>query len=137
MTNIKVFSVNDFSVNSFVIYDNTNECVLIDPGFFSNEEKAMLENFLTDNGLKPVMLLNTHCHVDHILGNKFVIEKYKIPLAMNKEDEFLLKEALVMGKMFGLNLTSYPSANRFLNEDDRVSFGQSILQVFHRIALLF
>ena len=131
MTNIKIFSVNDFSVNSFVIYDDTSECVLIDPGFFSTGEKEVLDDFLVSNALKPVMLLNTHCHVDHVLGNKFIIDKYKIPLATHKEDESLFKKALEHGKIFGFNIPAFPPIDKFLSDNDLISFGQSALQVLH------
>ena len=72
MINVKKFTFNPFSENSYVLYDETKECVIVDPGCYEQFEKDKLEKYILENNLKPVMLINTHCHIDHILGNKFV-----------------------------------------------------------------
>ena len=75
MIQLAKFTFNPFQENTFVLYDETKECVIIDPGCQSKEEKDYLFNFIQNNDLKPVRLLNTHCHLDHIFGNNFVMER--------------------------------------------------------------
>ena len=75
---IKRFVFNPFQENTFVLYDESKECVIIDPGCYEKEEQVKLENFISKNRLKPVALLNTHCHIDHILGNQFVADKWGV-----------------------------------------------------------
>ena len=73
---IKKFTFNPFQENTYVIYDESKECVIIDPGCYNDEEKKILENYITKNNLNPVKLINTHCHIDHILGNNFVSKNF-------------------------------------------------------------
>ncbi|MDP4281497.1 MAG: MBL fold metallo-hydrolase, partial [Bacteroidota bacterium] len=72
MTQIRNFVFNTFMVNTWVIYDDSLECTIVDPGCYEEREKQELKEFIEDKGLKPVRLINTHCHIDHILGNAFV-----------------------------------------------------------------
>jgi glyoxylase-like metal-dependent hydrolase (beta-lactamase superfamily II) len=129
--NIKYFTVNGFAVNSYLLFDDSLECVIIDPGFYERREKASLTNFISENKLKPVAVLNTHCHVDHVLGNKFVCEHFQIPLSIHKEDQFLLDRSLQMGKIFGLDAEPSPPSDTYLNQGDTVRFGNSELEVLH------
>lgn len=129
--NIKSFTVNGFGVNSFLLSDDSRECLIIDPGFYDQHEKDNLIEFISKNKLKPVAVLNTHCHVDHIAGNKFVCEQYNIPLSIHQEDQFLLDRALQMGFIFGLNIQPSPPADSYLKEGDTVRFGNSELEVIH------
>ena len=96
---IKRFVFNPFQENTFVLYDESKECVIIDPGCYEKEEEVELENFISENGLKPVALLNTHCHIDHILGNQFVADKWEVELQMHKKDLPLLENAGGVSKM--------------------------------------
>lgn len=128
---IKTFTVNGFAVNSFVLYDDSGECLLIDPGYYEQKEKESLLRFISENQLKPVQVLNTHCHVDHILGNKFVMEQYKIPLSVHEEDEFLLNRASQMGEIFGFKGVSSPPVDNYLKEGDIIRFGKSEINVIH------
>src|SRR5690606_11456591 len=78
MIKVKTFIFNPFQENTIVLYDNTKECIIVDPGCYNREEEAILQDFIETNGLHPVKLLNTHCHIDHILGNQFIFEKYNL-----------------------------------------------------------
>ena len=75
---VESFVFNTFKENTYVLYDETGECVVVDPGCIEPEEKHELASFIEHNNLKVKLLLNTHCHVDHVLGNDFVKEKYKV-----------------------------------------------------------
>ena len=80
MITIEKFTYNPFQENTYILYDETKECIIIDPGCFSKEEKVHLLSFIEDNQLKPVQLLNTHCHVDHIQGNYIISRDYNLKL---------------------------------------------------------
>ena len=127
---IKRFVFNPFQENTFVLYDESKECVIIDPGCYEKAEEEELENFISENGLKPVALLNTHCHIDHILGNQFVAEKWGVELQMHKDDLPLLENAEQVSKMYGLqNYSGSPFPKHFLKEGDKFTFGESKLDV--------
>jgi glyoxylase-like metal-dependent hydrolase (beta-lactamase superfamily II) len=84
MAQVHYFAFNPFSENTYIIYDDSNECVILDPGCYTEAERQMLSNYLSDNNLTPVRLINTHCHIDHVLGNHYVAETYQLPLEIHK-----------------------------------------------------
>jgi hydroxyacylglutathione hydrolase len=131
MIKVKIFVVNNFGVNSFVLSDNSKECVLVDPGYYTVFEQNALESYISSEGLKPVRILCTHCHVDHILGNRYVADKFETPVTAHKEDEFLLKHAVEMGNMFGIKVKPSPVIQNFAFDGDKISFGESQLEVLH------
>ena len=81
---IQKFTFNPFQENTYIIYDESKECIIIDPGCYSDQEKKELASFIEINKLKPIKLINTHCHIDHILGNKFVANEWNLELNINK-----------------------------------------------------
>ena len=112
---IKIFPFNQFLENTIVLSDSTNECIIIDPGCYNNEEKQILENYIITNNLKPVKLINTHCHIDHILGNNFVSSNWDIDLEINKNDLNLLNESNQIAKIYGfVNYENSPNPKIFL-----------------------
>src|SRR6201995_1693837 len=76
MANIQFFENNPYQENTYILYDETGECAIIDPGMETGAEQNAVVNFIRANNLKPVLLLNTHCHIDHVLGNKFIFDQY-------------------------------------------------------------
>ena len=127
---IKSFTFNPFQENTYVIYDETKECIIIDPGCYTNEEKNILNQFIINEELKPVKLINTHCHIDHILGNKFTSEQWDIQLYMHKEDLPLLENAAKIGKMYDLeNYEGSPYPKHFLDQGDTLTFGKSSFEI--------
>ena len=127
---IKRFVFNPFQENTFVLYDKSRECVIIDSGCYEKAEEKELEDFITENKLKPVALLNTHCHIDHILGNQFVTEKWGVEQQMHKDDLPLLENAGQISKMYALeNYSGSPYPKHFLKDGDTLSFGESKLDV--------
>ena len=127
---IKSFTFNSFQENTFVIYDQSKECIIIDPGCYTQQERTTLRRFITSEGLKPVKLINTHCHIDHILGNKFVSELWGLELYMHKEDLPLLENAGKIGKMYGLkDYEGSPYPKYFLAQDDTLTFGESSFKI--------
>ena len=127
---IQTFTFNQFLENTIIVSDSTNECIIIDPGCYNDEEKKILKNYITNNNLKPVKLINTHCHIDHILGNNFVSRNWGIDLEINEKDLELLNNADQIAKLYGFtNYERSPMPKKFINEDDIVNFGISELNV--------
>jgi len=126
---IKHFVFNAFSENTFVAYDHTGECVIIDPGCFDSEEKSTLKMFISDNHLKVKKLLNTHCHIDHVLGNHFVKQTYGVQLHIHRADIPTLKANEIVAPLYGFQGYEPTTAELFLEEGDEVRFGESVLKV--------
>ena len=128
MIKVQTFTFNDFQENTYVLFDDTKECVIVDPGCYDNREQETLSNFVTENKLKPVLLINTHCHIDHVLGNRFVSDKWMLDLAMHKLDLPTLKSVKDYCTIYGFhNYQESPLPTHFLNEGEKVKFGESEL----------
>jgi glyoxylase-like metal-dependent hydrolase (beta-lactamase superfamily II) len=122
---IKKFTFNPFEENTYVVYDDTMECAIIDPGCYMPEEKEVLLQFIEKSKLKPVLLLNTHCHVDHIFGNKLIYEKYGLKPQFHQSELMLLQAAGEYSKQWGIYLDPSPLAEHFLTEGEQVKFGET------------
>lgn len=129
MIQIASFTFNPFEENTYVLYDETKECVIIDPGCWNAREQNELVSFIESKELKPVHLLNTHCHIDHVLGNAFVERKYRLLPQIHKGDLFLLNALLRTAQMYQVNAEESPQPEVFLNEGDQVKFGNSTLDI--------
>jgi len=128
MIKLKSFTFNPFSENTYILYDETKECIIIDAGCYEAEEQHEIVSFIENNNLKPVKLINTHSHIDHVLGNKFISDKYKIPLQMNQLDLEGLRQAHIYGTMWGINMQPSPMPDAYLSEGDILTFGNSELK---------
>ena len=131
MITVKTFVFNPFEENTYLLYDNTNECIVIDPGCYSDEEKEELISFIGESKLTPVKLFNTHCHVDHVIGNSYLCELYKIKTGAHKLDNPLLNGAAEHGKVLGFEIEQPPPINVFLQDNEIIKFGNSRLKVIH------
>lgn len=129
MIRIQSFEFNAFAELTYVVYDDTKQCLIIDPGCFGRREENILRDFIADNGLVPVYLVNTHCHIDHILGNYFVKETFQIPFLMHHLDAPVLQAAPLYTDMYGFPGYRGIEPETFLEEGDKVSFGNSEFEV--------
>ncbi len=129
MISIKSFTFGPFQENTYVLYDETGSCIVIDPGCYDANERAILAKFIDENKLKPEKLVNTHCHIDHICGNGFVAEKYKIPLVFNKNDQRVFDAYSLTANLYNLNCDPSPSASSYIDEGDTIEFGNSSLEI--------
>ena len=121
---------NPIQENTYVVWDETMEAVVIDAGNMGERENEALAKFIADNGLKPVLALNTHGHFDHLLGVNFLCERYGVKLAMSSKDEFLLKNASVSAELFGIRADSLPeSIDIDLEGEETVKFGNTELRI--------
>ena len=105
---IKRFEFNMFPVNCYVLWDETNEAVVIDPGCFYDEEKQALKNFIVTNNLNIKHLLNTHLHLDHIFGNPFMLREFGLSAEANQADEYWIDYAPKQSRMFCFQLNEAP-----------------------------
>ena len=129
MIQITSFTFNPFSENTYVLWDETKQCLIIDPGCYDTKERAELCDFIEKNSLQPVRLLNTHCHIDHVFGNSFISKKYKLDLEINEKDLPNLNSLMQVAHMYQLNAEESPEPKKFLNEGDRIVFGNSTLDI--------
>lgn len=129
MIQIKTLVFNPFQENTYLLSDETNECIIVDAGCYTAQEFDLLVNYLAKNNLKPVKLINTHCHVDHVLGISRLMEKYNIQFETHKNEDKIIGEAVQHGKVFGFVLEQPPYPTSYLKEGDEVRVGNSTLKV--------
>ncbi len=127
MFKIHVFTFNDFSENTIVVWDESGkEAAVIDPGNSNPEEDGKLSDFISQNNLSIKYLINTHCHIDHILGLNFVKKKYNAVFLAPEGDLELLKSAEGQAAAFRMLIHTPPQPDRFINEDDQIGIGNVI-----------
>ncbi len=128
--NIKTFVFNPIQENTYVLWDETKECVVVDAGNLSAREDKILAEFIEEQGLKPVLAVNTHCHFDHILGVEFLKMTYGVKFAASSADLPLLKNGRASGAMFGMELGALPEEIDIdLATTPEVRFGNTVLRV--------
>ena len=129
MLKIACLPFNPIQENTYVLWDETNECVVIDAGNSSPREDAALDNFIAEHGLKPVLAANTHGHFDHTLGAEHLKQRYGIPFALSSKDAFLLENAATSGSIFGVKVGAMPTVERDLDGEQEIRFGKISLRV--------
>jgi hydroxyacylglutathione hydrolase len=129
MLHVDCITFGPFQENTYILHDATRECVIIDPGCYTPEEKKELASFVESRELTPVKLLLTHGHIDHVLGNAFVADRYKVPLEMNELDLPGMRAVPVYGQQWGIYADPSPEPSVLLKEGDVVSFGNTRLEV--------
>lgn len=127
---IQKFIFNDFQENTLVISDDNKNCVIVDPGCYYPEERFELEQYIEQNELKPLALLNTHCHIDHILGNAWVLNRYQIPFYMHEKDLVTLNAVPSYAPMYGfVGFEPSPQPTHLVNHGDLLQFGNMNFEV--------
>ena len=112
------FAFNPFEENTYIIHGAKGECIIIDPGCYDHDEKHQLDDFISKNELIPVRLINTHCHIDHILGNAFVAERYQIGLEIHRGELPVLQAGTMVAGMYGISYERSPEPVGFLSGSD-------------------
>lgn len=131
MIKVEKFVVNPLGENSYVLSDETGECIFVDPGFFYAEEHREIIEYVKKMGLKPVKIVNTHCHFDHIMGVEFIRKEYGIPFCAQPADEFWVEKAVEQGQMFGFYMESVSAPDEFIDANEKIKFGNSELEIIH------
>jgi glyoxylase-like metal-dependent hydrolase (beta-lactamase superfamily II) len=125
------FVFSPIDVNTYILVDDSGDCAIIDCGCYEKQESKELENFIKEKGINPVLLLNTHCHLDHIFGNKFVLEKYGLRTFSSELDELNRKNASQHAMLFGLTMDTPPEPAGFISDNQIVTFGTTELKALH------
>ena len=129
MVNVTKFVFNTFMVNGYLLYDESRECILVDAACYETAEQDELREFISINQLKPVRNLNTHCHIDHVLGNDFIARIYGIFPEYHKNSVPFFQTVREIGASFGYPITQVPEPKRFLEDEELVRWGGSELKV--------
>lgn len=127
---IKSFVFNPFQENTYILYNEAKEAIIIDPGMYSPQEFDDFFGFIEMNQLKPTLLLNTHTHLDHLFGNASVLHRFAIPFAYHELDKPVFDASVSAGAMYGLTFEKSPEPTYFLKEKEFVTLGDERLEVF-------
>lgn len=129
MLKIKSFIFSPIQENTYIVYNEFKQCIIIDPGCYFEEEKETLKNFISQNDLTPTHLIDTHCHLDHVFGNKMVAEAFQLTLHINEKEKAVLNFAPTSGLMYNLPFDNYTGDFILLKEGDKILLGEDELMV--------
>ena len=128
MWNIKSFVFSPIQENTYVLYNESKNCLVVDPGCYDDGEKDRLQAFIEKSGLTPKMLLNTHCHLDHVFGNKFLAEMYGLMLHLHEKEKKVLEFAPASGLMWNMPFDNYQGEFILMKEGDVIKLGDDELK---------
>lgn len=129
MVTIYPFVFNPFSENTYVIFDQSNECIIIDPGNHNSSEDQLLSKYISQNHLNPVRVVCTHCHIDHVYGLDYIYREYGL-LPEYHELEIPLIQALPsIAQMYDTTVAQPPACQHFIAAGDTIQFGLTEFQV--------
>lgn len=129
MLHIQSFEFSPIRENTYLLFNEQKDCLIIDPGCYFEEERNLLSKFISQNQLRPKFLLNTHCHLDHVFGNKFVAETYNLVPHIHELEKPLLEYAPVSGLQYNLPFDHYTGELTFISEGDEIIIGEDVLKV--------
>jgi hydroxyacylglutathione hydrolase len=129
MIKVEYFTFNPLAENTYVLSNEKGAALIIDAGCYFTEEEEKLKNYLFDQSLKPVQLLNTHCHLDHVFGNNWAYKNYGLELYLHEGEKIVLEFAPAVGNMYGLTFSNYAGPLHFLKEGDTIFLGNDKLDV--------
>lgn len=129
MISLKKFTFNPYQENTYVLYDESKACIIIDPGMYDGAEQNELVAFVKEKQLKPERLLNTHCHIDHVLGNKFVFDHWGLKPEFHQGELYILQAVAGYAPQMGMHYELSPEPTQFLPESGTIHFGESSLDL--------
>jgi len=128
MVSVKTFCFNAFSENTFILESN-NQCIIVDPGCYDEIEKKEIVDYIENNQLNPVSIINTHCHVDHVLGIKYLQEYFEIPFLIFEEEKAVLESVKLYAPVYGFQQYSEPTVDGNVKEGEIINLGESYWKV--------
>ncbi len=126
MIEIQEFVFNPFQENTYILFDETKECIIIDPGCSTSQEEETLKSFLKERSLNLIKMIFTHGHLDHVCGAAFIHDEFGLSPQCHSFDQ-----GVAQGRNYGFELLAPPPPGLFLAEDDQIGFGNSFLDVLH------
>lgn len=129
MLAVKSFTFSPVQENTYVLYNEKGECCIIDPGCYFPKERDELKTGIEETGLTPVLLLNTHCHLDHVFGNRFVHETWGLPLHLHEKEKLVLDFAPQAGLMWQLPFDNYEGPLMYIKEGEKIKIGDDELEI--------
>jgi glyoxylase-like metal-dependent hydrolase (beta-lactamase superfamily II) len=109
MVHIEKFTFNPFQENTYVVSNESKSCFIVDPGCYNAEEENALREYIVQNDLKPEALINTHCHIDHVFGNRFIYEAFGLKPFVHQNEIPVLEAVPQVAHLYNLNYTESPS----------------------------
>ncbi len=129
MLTVKAFSFNPVEENTYILYNEEKQCCIIDPGCYFQKERDELKTFVEKSGLEPVLLLNTHCHLDHVFGNKFVHDQWGLTLHLHEREKPVLDYAPIAGETWQMPFENYSGELVFIKEGEKITLGKDELEI--------
>lgn len=129
MIRIHSFTFNPFQENTYLLINEQKECIIIDPGCYYEEERHAFLHYIESESLKPVRLLNTHCHLDHIFGNRLVAATFGLGLEIHPQEQVVLDRSPAAGALYNVPFEPSPAPSHFLQHGDLISWGADKLEV--------
>ncbi len=129
MINVKIFTFNPLQENTYILFNEALECMIVDPGCYFDNEREEIINFIEKKGLKPVLLVNTHCHLDHVFGNKFVHERFGLELHIHEGEKKVLEMAPSSGLMWNMPFDNYAGPLHFIDPKNKIMLGSEEFEV--------
>ena len=129
MITVETLTFNPFEENTYIVFDETRQAAVIDPGCYEAAEKRILDQFIADNQLQVKYLLNTHCHIDHVLGNYHVKTKYQPPFLIHKTEENVLRAVKAYASNYGFYQYEEVLPDAYLTEGHFIEIGNSRWQI--------
>ncbi len=129
MLQVQSFTFGPFQENTYLVSDREGNAIIFDPGCVEEEERQMLNSHIMTNNLKPLLLLNTHCHIDHITGNRFVFDQWKLKPLIHTEELKILEAQELTARMYQIPLDPSPMPERFIVEGEIIQVGDISLEV--------
>lgn len=129
MLTIQEFCFNAFQENTYVLFNETKEAIIIDPGCYTRIEQKMLTDFITDHQLTPKLLLNTHCHLDHVFGNNFISTTYQLPAYIHPNEQIVLDRLSEASAKWGVATDPYTGPVQYVQQDEIITLGEDHFKV--------
>lgn len=129
MLTVRSFTFNPVEENTYVLYNEQGQCCIIDPGCYFPEEQSRLKTFIENNGMQPTLLLNTHCHLDHVFGNRFIHDTWGLTLHIHEKEKPMLDLAPASGLMWQLPFDNYEGELVFIKEGEKIKLGNDEMEI--------
>lgn len=130
MLNVVFFTFNPFEENTYIIANEQKQCWIVDPGMFDENEVATIKDYVSKHQLQPQGIINTHAHIDHILGVQELVDTYNIPFGIHQDEQPVLDRAADTAAMFGFRLKNVPRQSHYISEKETLKLGYDELKVF-------